>query len=326
MNSYINYKSYFAYLILFKIMNDKWFVIVNPTSGNGAASKKWPLIEKKLKKEAFIFDYKKSEYHNHAEDLSKEAVELGYNKIIAVGGDGTFHQVINGISKSKQTKNKKIKLGIIPVGTGNDWVKTYKIPTDIKKAISIIQKDNTCIQDLGKITLLSSNKIIYFNNLAGVGFDAFVVKKIQHYKNLGVIAYLVAGIISIINFKRPLLTIQIGASRIIKKRKSLMLLIGLCSYCGGGMRLTKDVNTTDNLFDITYVERFGFFNIFTNLHNIFNGELCNHKLVKTYKSYYLKIDITNSQNTYIQADGELIGSESFTVVIEESNINFIIPE
>ena len=105
-----------------------------------------------------------------------------------------------------------------------------------------------------------------------------------------------------------------------------MLLIGICNYCGGGMQLTKDVNIRDGLFDITYVEYFSFFNILTNIHNIFNGRLTHHKLVKTFKGKTLKIINSNIQRAYIQADGELIGVGSFKVSQVKSSINFLIPE
>lgn len=303
-------------------MKDKWFVIVNPTSGSGIAKKKWSFINKQLKNHNFNFSFQFTQFHQHAVNLSKDAINSGYRNIIAIGGDGTFHQVINGIH---QTEINNIRLGIIPVGTGNDWVKTYGIPTDIKKAISIIRANFTTKQDIGKIKI-TSGKEIYFNNLAGVGFDAYVAKNINKFKKLGFLAYLVAGIISIFNFKKPILTIQIGDKEIIKKSKSLMLLIGICNYCGGGMRLTKDVNTKDGLFDITYVEHFGFFNILTNIHTIFNGRLTNHKLVKTFKGKTLNIINSKIQTAYIQADGELIGSGSFEVSQVKSPINFIIPE
>ena len=240
-------------------MKDNWFVIINPTSGNGTASKKWPDIKDTLTNQSFKFNYKKTEYPQHAIDITVKAVEKGYTKIIAVGGDGTFHEVINGILKSKLNNNKEVKVGIIPVGTGNDWVKTYNIPTNYKEAIAIIMKDYTTIQDIGKLTINETNEVVYFNNLAGIGFDAYVANKIDHYKNLGFLAYLIAGILSIINFKRPVLTVDVGSKRIVSNKKSLTLLIGICKYCGGGMRLTKDVYPKDGLFDITYVENFGFF-------------------------------------------------------------------
>ena len=307
-------------------MKEQWFVIINPTSGNGAASKKWPYIKETLRNHSFNFIYKKTEYHQHAIELAVNAVDKGFTKIIAVGGDGTFHEVVNGILKSKMKNKQEIKLGIIPVGTGNDWVKTYNISTNYKEAIAIITNDYSTKQDIGKLTISETNEVVYFNNLAGIGFDAYVVKKIAHYKNFGFLAYLIAGILSIINFKKPGLTIDIGSKRVVTNQKSLTLLIGICKYCGGGMRLTKDVHPEDGLFDITYVEHFGFFNILANLHNIFNGKLCDHYLVKTFKSNTVNITCKKTQNTYIQADGEKIGKGSFTVSTIKSPINFIIPD
>ncbi len=304
-------------------MLNKWFVIVNPTSGNGAAKKKWPSIYNELTNQEIVFKYSFTEYKKHSIKLIQKAINKGFTKFIGVGGDGTLHNMVNGVLSLNPKNISEIKLGIIPIGTGNDWVKTYEIPKNYKKAIQIIKNENTIKQDIGKITIEPNNKIVYFHNLAGIGFDAYVVNKVNKFKNLGFLAYLTSAFVSLTSYKKSILKIRFNNTVI--ENKTLMLLIGICKYCGGGLQLTKNPNSIDGLFDVSFISKFNLFNILVNIPNLFNGKITDHKLVKTYKTATLKIRNLDSQPTYIQADGEIVGVGSFSVLLLEEAINFIIP-
>lgn len=304
-------------------MQHKWFVIVNPASGNGAAKKKWKLINKELIKQKFDFDFKFTNCKNHSSELIKKAIKQNYLNFICVGGDGTLHTIVNSVLSLNSINIYEIKIGVIPIGTGNDWVKNYTISTNYKKAIAILKNKNTILQDIGKITISSTNNIVYFNNLTGIGLDGFVVNKVHTYKNLGALAYIVGAIISLTSYKKPTLKITFNKKVIIGK--TLMLLIGLCKYSGGGMQLTKNSNSTDGLFDISYIQKITLVTILSNIKGLFNGTITNHKLVNTYKTSSIKIKVLDTEKTYIQADGELIGSGDFSVELLPKAINFIVP-
>ena len=304
-------------------MKNKWFVIVNPTSGNGASKKKWPLIFQELNIQNFEFEVVFTEYKNHSKESVQNALKQGFTKLICVGGDGTLHSIVNGILSINPLNINEIKIGIIPIGTGNDWVKTYKISKKYKEAIQTIKSENTIKQDIGKIQILDSGKEVFFNNLAGIGFDGYVVNKVHKYKNLGFLAYLTGALVSITNYKKPRL--EITFNNTILKDKTLMLLIGICNFSGGGMQLTKNPNSQDGLFDISFIKSVNLFQILTNISDLFNGKITNHKLVKNYKTTALQIKVLDKQETYIQADGELIGSGNFKVSILPKALHFIVP-
>lgn len=312
-------------------MNKKWFVIVNPTSGNGASRKKWPLIFNELKQQQFNFEFTITTHKYHAENLVQNAINKGFKKFICVGGDGTLHAIVNGIL-SVNTENistslnnlSEIKIGIIPIGTGNDWVKTYTISKNYKEVIKIIKAEHTKKQDIGKITLIPKNKVFYFNNLAGIGFDGFVVNKVHKFKNLGSLAYLSGALVSLFSYKKPLLEITFNSK--VLKSKTLLLFVGICKYCAGGMQLTKNPNPTNGLFDITFVKNITLFQIIANIPGLFNGKIIEHKIVKNYKSNHLKIKVLDNHETFIQADGELIGSGDFIVNLLPKALSFIVPK
>ena len=294
--------------------SNRWFVIINPTSGNGSSKRKWPRIKALLNAEDFDFDYAFTEHEKHSVLLVQIAVNQGFKKIISVGGDGTLHNIINGIQRQNSVNSSDIQIGVVPIGTGNDWIKTYNIPLHIEKAISIIKRGVLRQQDIGKIEFIDQKQeSIYFNNLAGVGFDGFVVSKVGKYKNLGAIAYLIGAIAGLFSFKNFSSTITLNETEI--RTKSLMVLAGLCKYSGGGMQLTKDPNPNDGLFDVSIAKDLSKFDILKNLSNLFNGKIVDHSKVENYKVSELSIIIDSKVKPFIQADGELIGTGSIRLKI-----------
>ncbi len=301
--------------------SNRWFVIVNPTSGNGSSKRKWPKIKTELQSNAFDFDFVFTEYANHSKEIIQNAIKQGFTKIICVGGDGTLHNIINGVQSQKQVNSSTIQIGIIPIGTGNDWIKTHSIPLNIKKSISIIKKGNIKQQDLGKITFIDEQRdAIYFNNLAGVGFDGFVVSKVGTYKYLGALAYLIGAVVGLFSFKNFNATIVFNDTRITTK--SLMVLVGLCKYSGGGMRLTKTPNPFDGLFDVSIAKDLTKLEIIQNLPKLFNGKIVEHPKVETYKVNELSISIDSEVKPFIQADGELIGKGNMNISIVPGAFSF----
>lgn len=298
-----------------------WFVIVNPTSGNGSSKRKWPKIKALLLDYDFQFEFAFTEHENHSSELVQQAIENGFLNLICVGGDGTLHNIVNGIMNQTKVTSNQINVGMIPIGTGNDWVRTHNIPNDFEKAVQLIKNRKKLTQDLGKIQFLNEKrKPVYFNNLAGVGFDGFVVSKVHKYKHFGVLAYVTGAIIGLFSFKNFKTKIKVESKEI--NTKSLMVLVGLCQYSGGGMQLTKEANPFDGFFDISIVKNIGKLNIVRNLSKMFNGKIANHKQVEILKSDSITITIDESNLPFIQADGELIGKGNIMVSIVPKAFSF----
>ena len=295
-----------------------WFLIVNPSAGNTNFRKSWICIQSLLKTKEIFFSFVFTQYTKHELVLVDEAIKQGYRNFISVGGDGTLHHVVNGIMMQRYTKTSNIKLGVIPLGTGNDWIRTYKIPNSIEKAINVIINNTVIFQDIGCITLASGKKE-YFNNLAGIGYDGYVVKNLKYLKKIGSIAFLLSGLYSLLSYRKKKYSITIGDETL--KEECLMIIFGICKYSGGGLRVTKYPNPTDGLLDITIVKKFSFFNLLFNLHKLYNGNIVHHKKVDNYKVKELNII---NDNSIIEADGEIVGTGSLKVHIIPNAIQFLI--
>jgi len=263
-----------------------WFLIVNPNAGNKNFKKSWNKIKYLLKLKNIQYSFAFTQYTKHETILIKEVIKKGYRNIISVGGDGTLHHVVNGIMTQRYIKTSEIKLGIIPLGTGNDWIKTYNIPNSIEKSIDIIKKNSTIFQDIGCITLQNGKKE-YFNNLGGIGYDGYVVKNLNYLKKIGSLAFLLSGLYSLFSYKKTKYSISIKNKTI--QEKCLMIIFGICKYSGGGLRITENPNPTDGLLDITIVKDISFFDVLINLPKLYNGTIVHHKKVDNYKVKDVKI-------------------------------------
>ena len=300
-------------------MLNSFFIVVNPHSGNSNFKKSWEKITYILKLKNINFSYSFTEYRKHEVILVDKAIEQGYRNIISVGGDGTLHHVVNGIMKQRYIKTSKIKLGVIPLGTGNDWIRTYNIPNSIEKSINVILKNTTVLQDIGCLTLLNGKKE-YFNNLAGTGYDGYVVKNLNNLKKMGSLAFLVSGLYSLFSYKKTKYKIIINNKTI--NEQCLMILFGICKYSGGGLRVTKDPNPKDGLLDITIVKNISFLDLLFNIPKLYNGDIIHHRKVTNYKTRELKI--LDNYNSTIEADGEIIGNGSLNVTIKQNAVLFLI--
>jgi len=299
-----------------------WFVILNPTAGHGAALKQWPKIETHLKASGFKYQFQFTETVGHASIIVLNAVKKGFRHIICIGGDGTLHDIVNGLMLQKEVDSSAVSVGIIPIGTGNDWIKTYNIPHRIADAIQVIKNNNTKVQDLGKIEFLDSKKpVLYFNNLAGIGFDGLVAKKTEKLKHLGKLSYLIAACQAFTRFKNFSVEIIYNNNRFTTQ--SLMVLVGLCKYSGGGMRLTDSPDPKDGLFDVTNVTQFSIWDFIIHLPKLYNGKVKAAKKVNTFKTEYLVI-LTNKRISgfYLQADGEVIPAENIAVSLIKQAFTF----
>ena len=301
--------------------DSKWSVIINPASGNGKAKTLWPKIKGLLEKHRFDFEFSFTKNGGHNIELIQNTIKQGFKSVICIGGDGTIHNTINGIMLQNKVKSDEISLGVIPIGTGNDWIKTHDLSKDIEDAILTIKSGKTSVQDIGKIEFLNDLKPpVFFNNLAGIGFDGFVVSKVEKYKHLGSISYLVGAVLGLFSFKN--FEVEVVANNKHIKTKSLMVLVGLCKFSGGGMRLTDFSSYDNGLFDITVIKNLSKLNVIANLTKLYNGTLTQVKNVAALRSNEIVIKVKQNKKPFIQADGELIGVNDIKVSLLPKAIRF----
>lgn len=292
----------------------KWFVILNPHAGSGRGKRDQAILVNLLNNSGFLYELAVSEFPKHTIQLAVQAIESGYRNLIVAGGDGTLNEAVNGIFKQTSCPPEEIIVGMIPVGTGNDWIKTFGIPNDYQAAINIILQGNTMRQDVGRITFDENglSQICCFANMAGFGFDALVAEKTNHLKDRGrsgISLYLQALGSSFWNY-------QTAKTRIIIDGKELNELIfsvsiGIGKYNGGGMMQAPGAIPNNGQFEVTIIRKIGIFGILRNLAGLYSGAFIKDHRVSTHKAR--QVQISSAHNIAGEADGEILGHNKFEI-------------
>ena len=132
----------------------KWFVIVNPVAGSGRGLDHFPQISKHLRDAHILCEPVFTEHKFHATELTVTAVREGYRRIIVVGGDGTLHEVVNGLFIQQEVCPDEVLVAVVAVGTGNDWVRTFGISNRYQDAVKAISEGYSFLQDVGVVSYI----------------------------------------------------------------------------------------------------------------------------------------------------------------------------
>ncbi|NLE76502.1 MAG: diacylglycerol kinase family lipid kinase, partial [Chloroflexi bacterium] len=160
-------------------------LIINPAASNGRLGQRWPQLRALLDQSSLPFTYEQTERPGHATELARAARLRGVETVVAVGGDGTVHEVVNGLvddrTLSRPADERPTTLGVIPFGTGSDLVRTLGIPRDPQAAVQRLIQGQRRLIDLGLVTFRNGTDHAqrYFVNVVGFGFDAAVTEHIN---------------------------------------------------------------------------------------------------------------------------------------------------
>ena len=312
--------------------NNRWLVVVNPKASIGKGGKDWPVIKNLLEKEGFDFDFVVTEHHAHAIELVRNNItEKGYKKIISVGGDGTNNEVINGIFTQERFPATEITMGILPVGTGNDWRRTFNFPEGYPNIVEVLKKGKLFQHDVGKVTYYNDGdtRTRYFLNAAGTGLDEMVCNKTNKMKSEGkggTIRYLLSVVNSLMTFKCIHVQIEVDGKQVFDD-EILSLSIGNGRYNGGGMMMMPKAVPDDGLFDITAIKKVGFLKFVRNVKNIYDGTFVDKlEEVSLFQGRKVRIVSVPSHKLLLETEGETLTNSPFDFEMLPKAINMIIPE
>lgn len=296
--------------------SDIWHIILNPHAGSGKGFRDRAKIIEIIDRSGLNYELYTSEYAGHAVEIARELSFKGATRFIAAGGDGTLNELVNGFFGNTEKREEKIVLGMIPVGTGNDWIKTFGIPDDYMQATNIIKNGKTVTQDVGEITYHLDGKEIkrHFVNIAGFGFDGMVATRANRLKAKGISGFRVyAGSLfsSYLSFNAQKTLIIIDGISVEKNLFSVS--IGIGKYNGGGMMQVPDANPLQGVFHITLISKIGLMGILKNFRGLYNGKFISDKHVSTYTGKEIFIKPTNALPG--EADGEPLGDSDFSIKI-----------
>lgn len=295
----------------------RWMAIVNPNAGARKVSRDWDRISEALKKAGVRHGAIFTEKRGDAIVLVQQQIELGIRHFIAVGGDGTLNEVINGIFHQQQVDPLSMTVALIPVGTGNDWRRTFGVPLGYAEAALTIAEGKTFLQDVGRLEITSATgekTERFFANVAGIGYDALVASEVNRKKDRGAhgpFTYFISLIDSLLRFTSAKMTLATDHETITTNVFSLG--IGIGKYNGGGMKQLPDAIPDDGLFDITLVRKLSRWQVIAQIKNLYDGSFTRHKAVSCYRSK--RVEVTASPAMLVEADGESVGVTPVSISI-----------
>ena len=293
----------------------KWFVVVNPISGSGKGLDDFPLISKLLRDNGIRSESVFTEHKCHATELTVSAINAGYRHIIVVGGDGTLHEVVNGLFIQKSVEPSDVTIAVIAVGTGNDWIRMFGIPTRYSEAIRATKEGYTFLQDVAAVEYEESmyRQVRYAANVAGAGFDAAVINRLQQMRSKGLkgkSSYLRALVKTFFKYKSTGTKIWVD-DRLVYNNILLSMAVGVGKYNGGGIQQLPEAVADDGLLDITIIRPLHWWNIIFRLKRLFNGNIYTIGHVLHAQGKHIRVE--SSPEIKLEIDGELYGVSPLVV-------------
>lgn len=305
-----------------------WHVIINPSASNGKAGKKWKNIEAVLRQANITFTVHRSEQPLHCIEIAKLLIEQGARKLIGIGGDGTNNEIINGLMQQNSIPTNEVVYGFIPVGTGNDWVKTHNIPRDITKAVAIIKAGKTTLQDIGLVKFYRNKKPDqrYFVNVAGMAYDAYIARESnkKRTKITNALFYYVLIFKCLFKYVSKQARIFLDGKE-VGNQHFYTINIGLCKYSGGGMQFVPHAEIDDGLFAISYVTSIPKLKVIASTHYLYGGKIAKFEHAKLFKSKHIKVEAVDDAPTLLELDGEFVGETPAEFEIIPKALKVIVP-
>ena len=314
-----------------------WFAVLNIYAASKRAESYWRKAEKALKELEIGYHGNRTGRSGNAMEITFDACMAGYRKFIAVGGDGTVHDVLNGIAAYLDWADdvgysvdfSAFTLGVIPVGSGNDWIKTTGVPKDVCEAVKTLKKCCVGHQDVVRLSVLDENdneiSRSYMVNVGGVGLDPRICEQVNRLKTEGKrgrILY-VTSLIHAIRHRKSSGIQVICDGETVFDGLFYSIAFGIGKYSGGGMRQTPTAVLDDGLLDVTVIPELPMKRIIREVWRLFDGTF--HKVPELVTGKYKEIVVCpcGRELEPVQVDGEVVGKGKAKFKVLDSQINIV---
>jgi YegS/Rv2252/BmrU family lipid kinase len=271
---------------------------VNPVAGNGLAARTWPQIQAALRSSGITFETLYTEKPRGGVVRAREALDMGATRVVAVGGDGTIHEIANVLY------GREVECGVVPLGRGNDFARTVGIPADPLEAARLASQGPALPIDLGQ----ANDEV--FINVAGLGFDAEVAAEANRMGMFinGQVTYFVSVFTTLRKYSCQDVTITIDGRS--WEQRILLLAVGNGKYYGGGMKITPDALVDDGMLDIVVAGDMTRLETILTLPRVYTGAHIHHPKASTYRGR--EVTVTSARSLNVHAEGDIVSSTPVT--------------
>ena len=287
-------------------MKKKTVIVVNPISGVGKQKKIETLLKENLNQDLFDYTVRYTEHIHHGTEIAREAVEQGYDCVVAVGGDGSVNDVAQGL------KDSGVTMGIIPCGSGNGLARGLKIP--LRPASAIRMLNDMHEQTIDSIVI--NDKYISVN-AAGVGFDAYIARLMKAAKTRGFAAYTNLILREYGPYKCNTYRLTFDDGRTIE-RKAWFIAIANGSQFGYNLSVAPKARLNDGLLDVTILDKVPIDHLPITAPLAFTRLLDHSQHAEMFRSKELHVEGNLHKWVNIDGEGENLGKELHFVVHPDS--------
>lgn len=283
----------------------KAIVIANARAGAGKVGSNSSLLSQLLDSTGLEYEIRTTEDPGYATQLATQAIEDGYEYLIAVGGDGTIHEVVNGMMNETGPIKPGVVLGIIPGGSGSDFCRTFGLPREPEDAVKHLSGDNYFVVDAGRVTYQQDGvkKVRYFANIAEAGLGGEVCRRAARLPRfLGRVRYLLSFWLTLGRFQKS--DGRVFFTNRTYEGNITNLVVANAQFFGGGMRIAPKAHPGDGKFDVL-VQKGTKRDYVAGITKVFRGEHLPSPAIKEFMDSHVEVE-TNIP-LQIEADGEVLG-------------------
>jgi len=295
----------------------KTFFVVNPKSANGATGKRWAELAALIGRTLHDYGVEFTKGSMDAVSIARNAIKNGYECIVAVGGDGTINEVVNGFFEDGKVINAQAALGVLPRGTGGDFRKTFDWDLDSTAAIKRLQTKDTRPFDVGLVEFRAhdgSTQRRYFANICSFGVSGLVDEEVNKTSKAfgGTVSFMLGSLKALSKFDDQSVQISFD-DKPVEALKITTLSVANGKYFGGGMKVAPEADVSDGIFDVTVWSGYGLSDFVIKSKGVYSGAHVNWKGTRTLKAK--KVVATSDQRVLIDCDGEQPGALPCTMTI-----------
>ena len=301
-------------------------IILNPVSGRGRGQQVLPQVESLLRNHGLDFEIVRTQAPGHAIELAEQAAASAWDVVVAVGGDGTANEVLNGLARARLNGSGQSALGIIPVGRGNDFSFGAGVPPDLEQACQALAANQRRWLDVGFVQGGDYPQGRFFGNGVGIGFDAVVGFEALKLKRLhGFPSYIVAALKTIfLYFQAPTLRVDFDGQSLTQPVLMVSIMNG--RRMGGGFMMAPQGQPDDGLFDLCIVGQVSRAGIFALIPRFMQGTQAGHPAIHTARAARLTVSAVHG-SLPAHADGETLctAGERLALEIHPRLVEVVVP-
>jgi diacylglycerol kinase (ATP) len=292
---------------------NRFKIILNPISGRGYGARAEPEIRRLLSEAGADFDLVLTEGTWHAAELAGQALGDGFDIVVAAGGDGTVHEVVNGMMATATHSDEIIgTLGTLPVGSGSDFAHNIGVPPDLPGACHGLTHGQARVVDVGRVTV-DDEPPKFFDNTINVGFGGTVTAEARKVKWVrGMALYLPVVLKTIFLARSPRMTVKYDDVEITMPM--LMVAVGNGAREGGGFFCTPDAQMDDGMLDLCIAEAASKLTQLSLVPRFMDGSHTTHRVVTMART--TRATITSPDNLVAHVDGEMLCTEAHRLEFE----------